>query len=190
MARRMTKEAAAPPPEMTAEALASWNRKIEAAADANASAAGSLQNLWKQAKEAGVDADALRIVRKLAKLDEPVAQARLRAINRYAELLGLTDQADLFEQDAANATTPPDGQVTTAKAYGMGHTAGLAGKVNPDQNPFDSDPQRRQWQEGWQDGQEELAKKSFGAPGDEVAGVPDVPVSLDRRRKATEPAAA
>lgn len=190
MARRMTKEAEKPPTEMTTEALSSWNRKIESAAEAYASAAGSLQNLWKQAKEAGVDCDALRIVRKIAKLDEPVAQARLRAINTYAELLGLTDQADLFEQDAANATTPPDGQVTTAKAYGMGHTAGLAGKVNPDQNPFDSDPQRRQWQLGWQDGQEELARKAFGAPGGDT--MPDAPASLDRRRaaKAPEPAAA
>ena len=76
-----------------AAAISSAKTKCD---DANMARAG----LFKQAEDAGLHRDALKLATKLSGQDPAKRADFLRAFDRYREVLGLDDQGDLLE-DAA-----------------------------------------------------------------------------------------
>jgi uncharacterized protein (UPF0335 family) len=84
--------------------LRSLLNKWIAADSESAEIKGGVGQELKDAKAAGVDLDALRICKRIAKMDEAKQSARLRNIYDYANKLGLGAQLDI--EDAIDARTP------------------------------------------------------------------------------------
>lgn len=109
------------------------------------------------AKALGVNLDAYKLVRKLAKMERPRAEALLRDTLLYAKWLdlGLGDQLDLFGKDDTALAGLTAKVVTEHKGWEAERTGYEAGKSN---DPSDNCPHlpgtemHQRWMVGWHDG--------------------------------------
>lgn len=124
--------------------------------------AGAAHNAAKQqAKAAGIDLNALKIVEHLASLDDADAELRMRETLRYANWMGLEvgTQVDMFDAPAADLTGKVASEHKEWKAEQDGYEAGKKGEPI-DNNPFPGgSPFYSRWRSGWNDGQAFLASK-------------------------------
>ena len=109
------------------------------------------------AKALGINLDAYKLVRKLAKLERPRAEAMLRDTLLYAKWLdlGLGDQLDLFGQDdraMAGLTAKVVNEHKGWETERAGYDAGKAGEPSDNCQHLPGSELHQRWMVGWHDG--------------------------------------
>ena len=109
------------------------------------------------AKALGINLDAYKLVRKLAKLERPRAEAMLRDTLLYAKWLdlGLGDQLDLFGQDdraMAGLTAKVVSEHKGWETERAGYDAGKAGAPSDNCQHLPGSELHQRWMIGWHDG--------------------------------------
>src|SRR5262249_14098472 len=107
---------------------------------AHADAAMAVARAKKAAKNEGIDLDALKMLEKLAALDDDEAELRLRHLSGYSKWLNLPIgmQADLFgSPEAATVSAQAAAEQAEWQAGDEGRDAGRAGRER-DENPYEA----------------------------------------------------
>ncbi|WP_343711883.1 hypothetical protein [Inquilinus sp.] len=192
MARRLKEATDQPKRGVNRDVVISYDRKIGEAQSRLDDARGEVGQFNKQFNDIGGNTQALKLARKLKRMEPVKAQAFWKELNQYVGDLQVFAQADMFDD---NTITPADTAAAEKRnevAEAQGKQAGLDG-ANLDSNPYaEDDPARPFWANGWREGQNELAGR-FAAPGAEPAAQQvestAAPETAPAAEAATEPAA-
>jgi len=198
MARRLKEATEKPKRGVTREVVLSYDRKIGEAQGRLDDARGEVGQFNKQFNDVGGNTQALKLARKLKRMEPVKAQAFWKELNQYVGDLDVFAQGDMFDQNTTTAADSADGEKRNEVADAQGKQAGLDG-ANLDSNPYaEDDPARPFWSKGWRDGQNELAGRFTAPAGSEQAAAPaeaaageeggaaepdplEIPAFLDRR---------
>lgn len=155
------------PPGVVLDRLPPLVRDIEAKKGDLEDAQMNHASVWKLVKDLGFNADPLKQVIKLRKMDATKRASWLADFYEYCRTLGVFAQPDLFSGDtveqAAQAAAGAMPDEVSQAAYGKGREIGLAGDpINEDNFP---EEERDAAMRGWTAGQAERVRLQMGDGG-------------------------